>query len=227
MLLLSYWVVQQGRLPFLACLRLSFLARLGKDVCHTLNILYNVSNGHARIKAVDGTNCSFRLDLASNAKPGCIHTVHPVKRCFPLSPPNVIFLSPQLAQSSGRPCTRCYHPKPSTTAPESSSSDVRPFAYTKKQYSTPDSPPTRPAPKPYPTGSHQSSKRDSTNAALGLAPSPDVTGVHPNRQTTNKPPPRPAPKPYPTGPHQSSVKKPNKPPPRPGPKPYPTGPHQS
>jgi hypothetical protein len=226
MLLLSYWVMQQPRLPFFACLQLSSLVRLGEDVYHTLNILYNL-NGHTSIKAVGSRKCSLHFVLASSAKPGCILTVHPFKRFFLLSPPNVISSSPQLAQSSGRPSTRRYHPNSSMTAPVSSNSDILPFANTKKQYSTPNSPPPRPAPKPYPTAPHQSSNRDPINASLGLAATPNVTGVHPNRLTTNKPPPRPAPKPYPTGPHQSSVRRPNKPPPRPEPKPYPTGPYQS
>ncbi|EDU42932.1 hypothetical protein PtrSN002B_009677 [Pyrenophora tritici-repentis] len=67
-----------------------------------------------------------------------------------------------------------------------------------------NNPPPRPAPKRYPTASHQS-----------------------NIKKLNNPPPHPQPKLYPTGPHQSSVKRPNTPPPRPQPKPYPTGPHQT
>lgn len=63
-----------------------------------------------------------------------------------------------------------------------------------------NAPPPRPAPKPYPTGPHQS------------------TVAKPN-----KPPPRPAPKPYPSGPYQTGATRPNVSPPRPAPKPHRSG----
>jgi hypothetical protein len=92
-------------------------------------------------------------------------------------------------------------------------------------FKTPNVPPPRPAPEPYPTGPHQSSF--AYPAARFLAIDPYSTSFASRKRANNKPPPRPAPQPYPTGPHQSSVKQPNQPPPRPAPKPYSTGPHQS
>jgi len=92
----------------------------------------------------------------------------------------------------------------------------------------PNAPPPRPAPKPYPTGPHQSGILKPKSALTSLESTRifEAGGLCRQRRD-NKPPPRPAPNPYPTGPHQSSIKRPNKPPPRPAPKPYPTGPHQS
>ena len=91
-----------------------------------------------------------------------------------------------------------------------------------------NAPPSRPAPKPHPTGPHQSSIAKFICALAGLETTHISKSCGPYRQRRdNKPPPRPAPNPYPTGPHQRSIKRPYKPPPRPAPNPYPTGPHQS
>jgi hypothetical protein len=185
-----------------------------------------VSNSHQRLEAFGSSKSGSNPDIALTTTSGCILTVHPVKRYFPLYSLNVVFFFTHPPTHLIANHSKDGHSASPSYATSSNSNGFS-FPNAKTQKPTSNTQPLRPALKPYPTGPRQGSVAHSATPSRGVAPNLywDIFG--PSTRATNKPPPHPAPKPYPTGPHQGSVKRPNKPPPRPAPQPYPTGPHQS
>ncbi|KAI0571435.1 hypothetical protein TUN199_08120 [Pyrenophora tritici-repentis] len=183
----------------IACSSSSFFALLGKMLHHTLIILFETLNIHELAKGIIGVISSRRSELSSLAFHGCILTVH-LASSFACS------ATLSLIRFLSYPCTSANAKTGVAIVYASSNLSTNDHSINKVSASkaATNNPPPRPAPKRYPTASHQS-----------------------NIKKLNNPPPHPQPKLYPTGPHQSSVKRPNTPPPRPQPKPYPTGPHQT